>query len=128
LQAALVAWFFTRERKWNIRVLPEQRIQVKATRFRVPDVVVVDRTQPEEQILTQAPLIVIEVLSPQDTWARMEERIGDYLEFGVPNVWVLEPSTRRAWMATGKGYELTTILKVAGTPIAVPLEELFEEL
>jgi hypothetical protein len=59
----------------------------------------------------------------------MEERIADYLEFGVPNVWVLEPATRRAWTISPEGHrELTSILKAAGTPIAVPLDELFEEL
>jgi len=109
-------------------VLLEQRIQVKATRFRVPDVTVVDRAQPVEQILTHPPLIVTEVLSRQDTWSRMEERIADYLDFGVANVWVLEPATRRAWTITLEGHrELTTILKAAGSPVAIPLDELFQE-
>jgi Uma2 family endonuclease len=91
-------------------------------------VTVVDADQAVAQILTHPPLIVMEVLSPEDTWARMEERIADYLDCGIANVWVLDPITRRAWIATVKGYELTTILKVAGTAIAVPLEELFPEL
>jgi len=128
LQLVLGSWFFRRECEWNIHTVVEQRVQVRATRFRVPDVAVLDRTRPVEQIITQPPLIVIEVLSPEDTWARMDQRIADYLEFGIPNVWVLDPITRRAWIATPKGYELTTILKVAGTPIAVALDELFQEL
>src|SRR6516165_8531047 len=75
LQLVLGGWFLRREREWNIRTLVEQRIQVRATRFRVPDVTVLDRAQPVEQILTHPPLIVIEILSPQDTWPRMEARI-----------------------------------------------------
>lgn len=47
------------------------------TRFRVPDVTVIDRTQPVEQILTHPPLIVIEVLLPEDTWRRIEQRVVD---------------------------------------------------
>jgi Uma2 family endonuclease len=128
LQTAVAVWFRNRRREWNIRVVVEQRMQVRPTRFRVPDVTVVDGTQPVEQVLTQPPLIVIEVLSPEDTWARMEERLGDYLSFGIANVWVLEPGTRRAWTVTREGRELTSILKVAGSPIAVALEELFQEL
>jgi Uma2 family endonuclease len=129
LQLVLGGWFLRREREWNIRTLVEQRIQVRATRFRVPDVTVLDRAQPVEQILTHPPLIVIEILSPQDTWPRMEERIADYLDFGVPNVWVLEPATRRAWAITLEGRrELTTVLEVAGSPIAVRLDQLFQEL
>jgi Uma2 family endonuclease len=128
LQLVLGAFFFRREREWNIHTLVEQRVQVRATRFRVPDVAVLDRDQPVEQILTHPPLIVMEVLSPEDTWARMEERIADYLDFGIPNLWVLEPGTRRAWTISPEGRALTSILKVAGTPIAVALEELFQEL
>ncbi|HKD45158.1 MAG TPA: Uma2 family endonuclease [Candidatus Angelobacter sp.] len=129
LQAALVVWFRTREREWNIRAVPELRVQVSPTRYRVPDMTVIDRAQPVEQILTHPPLITVEVLSPEDTWARMEERIADYLSFGIANVWVLDPKSRRAWTIMPEGRrEVTTALEVAGSPIAVPLEELFREL
>ncbi|MGH9613700.1 MAG: hypothetical protein ACRD4P_11525 [Bryobacteraceae bacterium] len=38
LQDALVAWRRNRQCKWNIHVLPEQRVQVSSIRFRVSDV------------------------------------------------------------------------------------------
>jgi hypothetical protein len=38
LQTALAVWLRTRRRKWNIRVVVEQRVQVSAKRFRIPDV------------------------------------------------------------------------------------------
>ena len=129
LQLILGGWFLRREREWNIRAVVEQRVQVSPTRFRVPDVTVIDGAQPVEQILTHPPLITVEVLSPEDTWARMEERIADYLSFGIANVWVLDPKSRRAWTIMPEGRrEVTTVLEVAGSPIAVPLEELFREL
>ncbi len=40
--------------------------------------------EPEEQVLTSPPFICIEVLSKDDTLANMQERIDDYLKFGVP--------------------------------------------
>ena len=40
LQSALAAWFWTRQREWNVLPLVEQRVQVAPTRFRVPDVTV----------------------------------------------------------------------------------------
>jgi hypothetical protein len=52
LQGALVAWFGNRRREWNIRVLPEQRVQVSPSRFRIPDVCVISRDQPIEQVIT----------------------------------------------------------------------------
>lgn len=48
-QQALQLWFARHQSSWNIRVRPELRVQVSPTRFRVPDVVVLDRDQPVEQ-------------------------------------------------------------------------------
>ena len=33
LQAAIIAYFYQRRKTWNISVAPEQRVQVKPTRF-----------------------------------------------------------------------------------------------
>jgi Uma2 family endonuclease len=128
LQTALMLWFGNRHQEWNIRVLVEQRVQVSPTRFRVPDVTVLDRAQPVEQVLTRTPLVAIEVLSSEDTWSRFEYRIADYLKFGIPNVWILDPATRRGWIVFPDGRRsLTTTLAAAGSPITVSLDELFTE-
>src|SRR5579875_3150266 len=65
-QQAIERWFLERGRDWALRVRCELRVQVSPTCFRVPDVVVFDRTRPVEQILTHPPIAVFEVLSPED--------------------------------------------------------------
>ena len=55
-QLAILRWFLQHEKEWGIRVLPELRVQVAATRYRVPDVTVLDRSRPIEQIITHPPL------------------------------------------------------------------------
>ena len=75
LQGALILWFGQRQQEWNIEVLPEQRVQIPPTRFRVPDVCLVSLDQPVEQILTKPPLACIEILSPEDTMCRIQERL-----------------------------------------------------
>ena len=54
LQGAVFAYFYNRRKEWGIHVFPEQRVQVSATRFRVPDVCVVAGPEPQEQILQRA--------------------------------------------------------------------------
>jgi Uma2 family endonuclease len=90
-QLAIVKWFLQHEREWNTRVLPELRIQVAATRYRVPDVTLLDRTRPIEQIITHPPLAVFEVLSPEDTLQRLKRRLEDYRVMGIPEIWVIDP-------------------------------------
>jgi Uma2 family endonuclease len=99
LQMLLGGWLLSRERSLQIFVLPEQRVQVKPTRFRVPDLLVLT-APPTEQIITRPPFLCIEILSPDDRMAEMQERIDDYLSFGVRYVWVINPKTRRAFIYT----------------------------
>jgi Uma2 family endonuclease len=90
-QNAICLWFNLHAKDWNVRVRPELRIQVAASRFRVPDVTVLDRAQPIEQIATKPPLAVFEILSPEDTVRRLKQKLEDYREMGVPQIWVIDP-------------------------------------
>ena len=130
LQGALIVWLRQNGKLWNIRVLPEQRVQVRATRFRIPDVCILSRDQPVERFPTRPPLVCIEILSKDDTLRRMQERVTDYLEFGVPHVWIVDPATQRAYVCTTHGFLEPEggILEVPGSPIRVPLADLFREL
>ena len=40
-ETALGSYFFARRKQWNITVLSEMQVQVKPTRFRIPDTCVV---------------------------------------------------------------------------------------
>jgi Uma2 family endonuclease len=127
LQAAVTAYFFNRRRQWNITVITELRIRVKPTRFRIPDVCVI-LGDTDEQILTRPPFICIEILSPKDRMKRVQERIDEYLEMGVPYVWVLNPETEQAYTATAAEglHELKTgVLKTENPTLEVPLSEIF---
>jgi Uma2 family endonuclease len=130
LQGALIVWLRSHQREWNIRVLPEQRLRVSASRFRIPDVCVISRDQPIEPVFTSPPLICIEVLSKDDTLRSMQARIDDYLAFGVANIWVLDPTIRRAYVCSGTGLREPedSVLRASGSPIEISLPELFGEL
>jgi Uma2 family endonuclease len=90
-QHAIQTWFQTHAKEWNIRVRPELRIQVAPTRFRVPDVTILDRNQPVEQIVTHPPIAVFEVLSPEDRHARFTRKLQDYEAMGISQIWVIDP-------------------------------------
>jgi Uma2 family endonuclease len=90
-QGAICFWFGQRAQEWNLRVRPALRMQVSPTRFPVPDVTVLDRAQPIEQIVTHPPLAVFEVPSPEDTMQRLKRKVEDYRTMGIPEVWVIDP-------------------------------------
>ncbi len=129
LQRALIGTLFNREREWRIRVLPEQRVRVSATRVRIPDVCILSRDQPIEPVFTRPPLVCIEILSECDTLRTTRPRLTDYYHFGVPNLWVFDPESREAWICRAAGIELASeILEVPGTPVQIHLPSLFAHL
>ncbi len=103
LQMLLSRYLSNREAQWGILVAPEQRVQVRPTRFRVPDIAVLTGQAPTGGIVKEPPFLCIEILSPRDRVEEMQERIDDYLSFGVRYVWLIHPRTRRAFVYTVEG-------------------------
>jgi Uma2 family endonuclease len=130
LQTALATWIRNRAREWKVRVVVEQRIRVRAKRYRIPDVCIILRDQPIEPVFTRAPLVCIEVLSRDDTLLSLEDRVDDYIAFGVENIWILDPVKRRAYICTKGSFREPEegVLMVPGSPIQIPLKELFADL
>jgi len=128
VQAALILWFGQHQNDWRIEVLPEQRMRISATRYRVPDICLVSLDEPVEQILTKPPLACIEVLSPEDTLRRMQQRVDDYRDFGVGNIWILDPATKTGYDCTSSGFLEATEFSISGTPIQLVLAELFARI
>ncbi len=79
----------------SLLVLVEQRTRVAPSRVRIPDVCVVQKL---EEVISEPPLLCVEVLSPDDRWARVNATIADYQAMGVSCVWVVNPYESRAWI------------------------------
>ncbi len=131
IQDALLAFFRAHAQEWQIKARPELRLQVLPTRYRVPDVMVLRRDTPKERIITHPPLVCIEVLSPEDRFGRMEEKIDEYLAMGVPAVWVIDPEVQQGYRCEGGHFHLwrqTDDFAVPATPITMQLSALLKDL
>lgn len=78
---------YVRTQRPGFWAVTEVRVQVRSNRFRVPDVAIVRGGKPRTRIFTTPPLVIVEVLSPDDRVASLQERIDEYLAFGTPCVW-----------------------------------------
>lgn len=127
IQVAMGSYFFARRKAWKIEVYPEQRVQVRPNRFRIPDLCVV-LGGTKEKIFTVPPFLCVEILSPEDHMSRMQDRIDDYFQMGVPNVWIVDPARRCAYyaMANGDLHRAPDVLRTSDPALEVPLAEIFE--
>lgn len=48
--------------------------------------------------LDVAPELVVEVMSPDDTWSALMEKLDEYFTCGVKAVWVADPRTRQVYV------------------------------
>lgn len=128
LQRELLLFFAQFRKQLGLLAVPELRVQVKPTRFRIPDVSVV-RGNPGEQILTRPPFICIEVLSPDDSMTSMQEKIDDYLVFGVENIWIIDPRRKKAFWADSTGIHEAAegVLRATGAALSIDLSTLWPE-
>jgi Uma2 family endonuclease len=92
--------------EWFVTI--ETRTKVSPTRYRVPDVSVYAE-EPDEQVFTAPPLLVVEILSPEDRMSRMQRKMEDYYKMGCRNIWILDPWRRKSYR-----YDGTAIVEAQG--------------
>ncbi|MCX6596495.1 MAG: Uma2 family endonuclease [Acidobacteria bacterium] len=128
VQSALVGYFRSRRALLGAWAFAELRVQVAPHHFRIPDVLVVLGAKPTGRYITEPPFLCVEVLSPEDRMPRVLERIDEYLTFGVPYVWVIDPESRRGWAYSADSIQEAKdgVLRTANPEIAVPLTEVFD--
>jgi Uma2 family endonuclease len=112
-------------------VVGEVGYQLSETTVRAADVAVhLRRPEPGRGWTKVPPDLVVEVVSPRDSWSDVREKVADWLGFGVREVWIAEPERRTVQVRRPDGTiteladdaELTSALLPG---FAVPLARLF---
>lgn len=120
----ILAGFFTFKVDWGVNGRTELRLQVAPERFRVPDVTILSREAPREQIITHAPLAVFEILSAEDSMTRMLEKLADYERMGIQAIWVVEPK-RPTYFRFLEGKLIpATVFELPGSSFTVAMSEI----
>jgi len=88
----------------------------------------VKTSQVQGEIFTSPPRLCIEILSKDDTMLYMQEKIDDYLSFGVPYIWIINPRLRKGYVATKAGVveAESGILATSDPDIQAPVAEIVD--
>jgi len=127
LQALIAAYLINREAQWGICTYTDTRTQVLPARFRLPDICVVLGPETGEQIIRTPPFLSIEILSKDDRAEDIQEKIEEYLAFGVHYVWIINHRKRLAYVHTSGGITKAEggVLRTSNPDIVVPLAEVW---
>jgi len=109
--------------RYGIRIVPEIRIQVTPTRFRVADLAVWRAGDIGDRIPTVPPFLAIEILSPEDRITRMQPKIAEYLAIGVEWIWLIDPIEKSAICFSQRNPTgaLCEVLRTENPAIEIPL-------
>jgi Uma2 family endonuclease len=114
-------------RQQGVQALPEVTVRLSATKFLVPDIVAAPSIQGPYP--TEAVLLCVEILSPEDRVGAMLAKCEQYHAWGVPFCWVIDPEKQTAWEYHNGGeprhIERGGVLRAG--ELAVGLEELFSK-
>jgi Uma2 family endonuclease len=122
----LQTWFartlFDAAHPFGYEVWVEQRIrtQFQPRRYRIPDVCLT-KGDPFEDVFTSAPFLCIEILSPEDSALELRMKIDEYLTFGVPYVWVVDPVSKAGEIYSGDRIEKVTNAQYTAGEIRIDL-------
>lgn len=86
---------------------------------------------PPKGYLEVAPELVVEIVSPGNTWIEMRRKIDEYFDAGVDRVWIVEPETTSVLVyqdsTTMEKYEAGDVVSGEGPldGFEIPVDEIF---
>ena len=104
------------------------RMRIAPDVYRIPDLAVFARDEPDESIPSTPALLVIEILSPDDRYHDVVEKLEEYRVWGVPNIWVVDPLAKRFAVYTDWGLQNVSSFALADYPFELTPGVLFSDL
>ena len=99
LQKILIVHLAAFEKALGLAIRPECRTRIGDTRYRVPDILVMRRPfRQSERVMLDAPLVVVEILSPDDKMRDTIQRFREYEKIGVPHIVQMDPEDRSTFV------------------------------
>jgi Uma2 family endonuclease len=103
LQGRLIRLLFRWEELGVGLAVPEQSLRLREDVILIPDVCVLRADNIETGVVTHPPLLCIEILSLSDRFAYTARKCKEYLSWGVPACWILDPEASEAWVSDSAG-------------------------
>jgi Uma2 family endonuclease len=79
---------------------PELRMRVAQDSYRIPDISLFEH-EPDGEVPASPPLLVVEIVSPDDRHLDLMQKLQDYRAWGVANIWVVDPELKALYVYDG---------------------------
>jgi Uma2 family endonuclease len=123
-QLILGAFFLALKNTLRLYPCSELRLRLSANTFLIPDICVFHPEEPALAVPDQPPLIVIEILSPDDRMSEVRAKLGEFKAWGVPHVWLVDPHGQLMYTCD-QGLAEVPSLRVAELNLEITASDIF---
>jgi Uma2 family endonuclease len=123
---ANLSWLFVELGKRRLmHVRPELRLQPTTHRYRVADLCVFFGPEPTDPYPLTPPLIVIEIISPDEKHSELMSKLEDYEAWGVIQVWAVNPELKRLYVFSRGTLAVVSRWQVPEIGVEITPEQVF---
>jgi Uma2 family endonuclease len=105
---------------------PELRLRLAEDLFLEPDLSVFVTSTPTDLVPSTPPDIVVEIVSPDQRYPRLLEKLEEYSRWGVPHIWVVEPQMQRLQVYTAGNLRSVLQFELPERGFALAVRDLFD--
>jgi Uma2 family endonuclease len=110
----------------GFRSATELTCRITPEYYLVPDLGVQAIGRIQKPYPTEPIHLVIEILSPEDRFKEAIAKCDEFIAWGVPHTWIVDPDRRRAWIYEGQiPEEVPADGALEAGPIRIPLASVF---
>jgi Uma2 family endonuclease len=111
----------------HVYAVPELRSQTRSTRYRLPDVSVM-LAAPQTKYLLEAAFLAVEILSESDSMTSIIEKLHEYSQKGVANIWLIDPRLEKMFTFRSPNLqEVKDIIATADPRLELTRDEVFQK-
>jgi len=109
---------------------PELHVHPREKRYLVPGVAVLRKDRIHDPYPTDPVHLCVEIPSPDDHFSEAVVKCEEYIAWGVPMVWIIDPVNQAAWEFGPNRllHEVPADGSLTAPEIAIPLAEIFSVL
>ena len=125
-QVRLVEIFYELKKKYPVHCRTELRMRLGPARIRVPDVALFHPKKPAELIPSDAPLVVVEIVSREDRHTEIIQKFEEYRTWGVNHIWLADPWQRQLSVYGDNGLTAVRSLQISDLGLEITAADLFD--
>jgi len=108
-----------------LHIHTELRLQLASSRYRIPDISVFAGEEPAEDVPSTPPLATIEIVSRDDRYTEIIQKLEEYRQWGVPHIWLADPWLKKLYVFSSAGLAEVAAFELPQCDGRIPSSEVF---